>query len=100
MKNEVYEVLWPIGNPTVKPKSLAPSIQDLNGKTICMFWENYGKFMGDVTFPELQELLEKQFPNVKVIPFTEFPKGADDIKKVIAAIKKSGCDAVIGGNGG
>jgi hypothetical protein len=100
MKEAVYNVVWPIGRSTAKPKALAPSIPDLNGKQVCMFWENYGKFMGDVTFPELQKLLEKQFPNVKVIPFTELPKGADDIKEVIAAIKKSGCNAVIGGNGG
>jgi hypothetical protein len=100
MKKAEYEVVWPIGRSTVKPKALAPSIPDLNGKTICMFWENYGMFTGDVTFPELQELLQKQFPNIKIIPFTEFPKGDVDIKGVIAAIKKSGCDAVIGGNGG
>jgi hypothetical protein len=98
-KNE-YEVVWPIGKSTVKPKTLAPSIPDLNGKKICMVWKPYGKFKGEVTFPELQELLQKQFPNVKIVPFTGLPKGDDDIKKVIAAVKESGCDAVIGGNGG
>jgi hypothetical protein len=48
----------------------------------------------------ISESLKKRFPDIKIIPFTEFPSGvagidADNIGDVVAV---KGCDAVIGGN--
>ncbi|MBI3930619.1 MAG: hypothetical protein HY325_01200 [Chloroflexi bacterium] len=75
----------------------APRLADLKGKTICELsdrvWEDYR------TFPVLRELLQKRFPDAKIIPYTEFPNvygiNADVLFK---ALKEKGCDAVIVGN--
>ncbi len=78
----------------------APRLPDLHGKTICEVsnagWEAHR------TFPLIRELLQQQFPTAKIIPFTEFPSGTNEIqtKKTIDALKKVKCDAVITGNAG
>ena len=49
----------------------AARLDNLNGKTICelahLGWE------GPRTFPYIREQLQKRFPNVKIVPYTEFP---------------------------
>ncbi len=75
----------------------APRLLDLSGKTICelsdLVWEDYR------TFPLIRELLQRRFPDAKIIPYTEFPSiygvKADVLSKVV---KDKGCDAVIVGN--
>ncbi len=75
----------------------APRLADLSGKTVCELsdrvWEDYR------TFPLIQELLQRRFPNAKIIPYSEFPSAygveGDVLRKVI---KEKGCDAVIVGN--
>jgi hypothetical protein len=94
----VYDIVSPIGRITAKPKPLAASMNTLNGKTIGLWWELPGKFAGDVTFPKLAELIKKQYPQAKVIPYTDMPNG--DTKTVIAGLKKLGVDVLISGNGG
>ena len=101
----VYEVVYPIGKSTAKIIPLAPRLDTLAGKTICELW-NYD-FQGDKTFPALRELLQKQYPTVKIIPYTElpntYPKTADEEKALAAladTLVKKGCQAVISGNGG
>jgi hypothetical protein len=79
----------------------ASRVADLNGKTICELsndsWE------AQRTFPAIRELLQRQFPTAKIIPYTEFVHGniplesAKDIGDVAA---KRGCQAVIVGNAG
>jgi hypothetical protein len=47
-------------------------------------------------------LLQKRFPDVKIIPYTEFPvgtRGIDD-DKIGEIVKGRGCQAVITGNAG
>jgi hypothetical protein len=94
----VYDVVSPIGRMTAKPKPLAAGIETLNGKTVGLWWELPDKFAGEVTFPKLAELIKKQFPEAKVIPYTEMPNG--DAKTVIAGLKKLGVNVLISGNGG
>jgi hypothetical protein len=94
----VYDVVSPIGITTAEPKPLAASLNTLNGKTVGLWWELPGKFAGDVTFPKLADLIKKQFPQAKVIPYTDMPKG--DTKTVIAGLKKLGVEVLISGNGG
>ena len=82
----------------------APRLADLHGKTICELsdgtWEDHR------TFPLIRELLQKQFPTAKFIPYTEFPHGSGstgyliDDDKVAEMVKKKGCQAVITGNAG
>ena len=79
----------------------APRLDTLEGKTICELWN--GDFEGNRTFPLIEELLKKQFPTAKFIPYTEFPVGRlqiSDVKNIGKIVKEMGCDAVITGNGG
>ncbi len=78
----------------------SPRLADLNGKTICEVsndsWEDKR------TFPLIRELLQKQFPTAKFVPFTEFPVGSAmiDVDKIGDMVKQKGCQAAIVGNAG
>jgi hypothetical protein len=78
----------------------APRLADLHGKTICELsngsWEAYR------TFPVIRELLQRQFPTAKIIPYTEFPEGTAkiDVPNIGNVVKQKGCQAVIVGNAG
>ena len=75
----------------------APRLSNLSGKTICELsnssWEDQR------TFPAIREQLQKRFPDMNIIPFTEFPGiygvDADVLSKVL---KEKGCDGAIVGN--
>lgn len=75
----------------------APRLADLNGKTICELsdfeWEDYR------TFPLIRELLKKRFPDVKIIPYTEFPCTYGAKAAVLSKlVKEKKCDGAIVGN--
>jgi hypothetical protein len=78
----------------------APRLADLNGKTICELsdgiWEDHR------TFPLIRELLQRQFPTARIIPYTEFDVGRAEMESDanIALLVKKGCQAVITGNAG
>jgi hypothetical protein len=104
------QVTLTVYNPTgaVEVKQIfAPRLADLNGKTICELsndgWE------ASRTFPAIRQLLQRQFPTVKFVPYTEFPHGhgsagggtyAMDDDRIVDMVKKKGCQAVITGNAG
>ena len=94
------EVFDPSGFTESAELSLyAPRLSDLSGKTICEL-SNGEIWEVDRTFPLIRQMLRKQFPDIKLVPYTEFPAGVreidiDDIANMVAA---RGCDAVIGGN--
>lgn len=99
------EVVSPAGLQAVAPSGLAPRLDSLPSKTVCEIWN--GVFKGDVTFPAIRELLRQRYPDVEVVPYTEFPyaPGSDnplrqrELARAIAAlVKEKGCDAVISGN--
>ena len=78
----------------------------LNGKTICEVWAT-GHYGADRTFPQIRRILQASFPDVKIVPYTEFAIGKPDISKrwgpldkVAEILKGKGCDAVLLGNGG
>jgi hypothetical protein len=101
-KENVYEVLYPLGRSTIAVKPLAPRLDTLKGKTICELWND--KFFGNITFPIIEELLVKKYPDVKFVPYTKFgyTYGATEAKDVAALPKRLveyGCNAVISGNG-
>ena len=102
--NVKFAVVSPDGEPKVKPESNAPSISDLRGRTICQVW-NAG-FRADQVFLKLTELLEKRFPDIKVIPWTELPTTSPryDVGKTLSDLREAylqkGCDAVITASGG
>ena len=53
---ESFDVVSPVGEETVKPKSVAAPLDSLEGKTICEVWN--GVYKGNETFPALRELLK------------------------------------------
>ncbi len=75
----------------------APRLEDLRGKTICEL-SNY-EWQTARIFPAIREQLQKRFPDVNIIPYTEFPGiygvGADVLSKVV---REKGCDGAIVGN--
>ena len=76
----------------------APRLTDLHGKTICEL--SNGAWEAMRTFPFIREQLQKQFPTVKIIPYTEFPIGSTyiDVSDIGEKLRKKGCQAVITGN--
>jgi hypothetical protein len=78
----------------------APRLDTLSGKTICELSVG-GAWQYERTFPLIRDLLKKQYPAAKVIPYTEFAIGVDmPDKKTLDLIKAKGCNAVIIGNSG
>ncbi len=102
----MYKVVSPRGETTVEVVASRSRLGDLSGKTVCEIWNS--SFRGDVTFGVIRELLQERFPQVKVIPYTEFPQTSvqggtnqllEKVDAAIALAKEKGCDAVITGNG-
>lgn len=103
----VYKVVSPIGESTVKMTTMAPRMDTLAGKTVCMVWNN--AFQADVTLPAIGEALEKHYPGVKIVPYTEMPNAflpeppgvpRKESEALQAIFIEKGCNAVISGNGG
>ncbi|MBI2906235.1 MAG: hypothetical protein HYX92_01125 [Chloroflexi bacterium] len=102
----MYEVVSPLGEAAIDTVSVARGLLDLNGKTIGEVWN--GGYRGELTFPIIRELLRRRYPDVKFVPYTEFPiqdihgstaelHGRAEAAAAIALEK--GCDALITGNG-
>lgn len=77
--------------------SYARRLPDLNGKTIGeisnRLWE------ADRIFPAIRELLKQRYPDIRIVPYTEFPHHADDIQdneQLPDLVIAKGVDAVIG----
>lgn len=101
------QIISPIGAEMVEKKTMAPRPDTLNGKTICETWNE--DFKGEIMFPIYRELLKQRYPEVKFIPYTDFPisthKGTPEYQRNLAnqiakLAKEKGCDALISGNGG
>ena len=103
---QVEDVVSPMGLPETEATLAARRLNDLNGKVIGEVWN--GDFKGDIAFPLLREQLQKRYPSLKIVPFTEFPHThvSDDPRRqqerarLIASLAKTmRCDAVISGVG-
>ncbi|MBI2910069.1 MAG: hypothetical protein HYX92_20705 [Chloroflexi bacterium] len=103
----MYRVLSPLGEPTVEKVGVAPRLKDLKGKTICEI-ANGAQHRGPVAFPIIRELLQRRYPDIKVIPYTEFPvqdihgstrQILERVEAAVALAEQKGCDAVITGIG-
>jgi ABC-type amino acid transport substrate-binding protein len=92
------EVFDPCGSALDSNKyHYAPRLADLKGKTIGeisnRIWES------DRIFPLIRDLLNRRFPNITFVPYTEFPSGADNIsdnETIGDLVAAKRCDAVIG----
>jgi hypothetical protein len=103
----VYKVVSPLGESTAKTTAMAPRLDTLDGKTVCMVW-NYA-FKADVTLPAIAEELKKKYPGIKIVPYTAMPLAPlpeapgtpkKESEALQAAYKAKGAQAVIAGNGG
>jgi len=103
----VYKVLSPLGESTAKTTAMAPRLDTLDGKTVCLVW-NYA-FKADVTLPAIAEELKRLYPTIKIVPYTAMPLAPlpeapgtpkRDSDALQAAYKAKGAQAVIAGNGG
>jgi hypothetical protein len=106
-EKEKYEVVSPLAERSIDMITMAKRLSNLEGKTVCELWNE--SFKSNVTFPVIRELLRKNYPGIKIIPYNEMPKhhpmedqGAtnEGSDALIAALKEKGCDAVISGNAG
>jgi hypothetical protein len=106
-KDEVYEVVSPLGEPAVKMMTMAPRLDTLEGKTIGEIWN--GGFRGDESFPIIEKMLRERYPTIKLISYTDFSlvtiaslhpeKKKKTLEALRPQIQEKGCDAVITGNG-
>jgi hypothetical protein len=95
----------PVSEVPIK-RGNAPRFDTLNGKTICEVWAT-GHYGADRTFPVIRRILEERFPEVKIVPYSEFaigkPKATErwgPLEKAGEILREKGCDAVLVGNGG
>jgi len=89
------EVHDPTGAVEV-PVTFAKRLDTLAGKTIAQVGNSWE---GHRAHPLIKELLEKMYPTVKIIPYTEMPDYTDP-ELLAKAVKEKKCDAVIFGNAG
>lgn len=79
----------------------ASRLPDLKGKVIAELAVDPTKWQPHRTMPYIENLLKKQFPDIRFIPMNEFPMGIqiseDRVIRMVAARKP---DAVIIGNAG
>jgi hypothetical protein len=102
-----YYVVSPRGVKINEMITMAPRLDTLESKTICMIAGD--AFKADVTFPKIQELLKAKYPRAKIVSYLDMPyyepgtygsSPDPEREEVSAAITNKGCDAVISGNGG
>ena len=91
------EVLNPSGAFEVMQQH-APRLESLAGRTVAELGN--GSWEDQATLPALRAQLLRRIPDLKIIPYTEFPRGAEkiDSEQTIDLLVARGCEAVITGN--
>ncbi len=102
MKGEMLGVSLEVYDPTgtIQITELyAPRLANLGGKTICEL-SNYS-WESDRIFPIIREMLQRRFPDIRIVPYIEFPRVYDIKADVLAKLlSEKGCDGAIVGNAG
>jgi hypothetical protein len=103
----LYSVVSPLGDSTVDMITMAPRLDSLQGRTVCMVWNH--AFKADVTLPAIGASLKNRYPDVKIVPYTEIDAAiraaerdgpSTEAETLRTVMKEKGCDALIAGNGG
>jgi hypothetical protein len=99
-----YSVVSPLGEVNIEMIKMAPRLDTLSNKTVCMISNN--SFKVDVTMPVIEKALKEKYPGIRIIPpeqmpYTELP-GARPANwdAMPGEIAKKGCNAIVSGNGG
>lgn len=79
-------------------QSHAPRLDTLSGKTIAELGN--GSWEDQVILPAVRAALLGRFPDLKIIPYTEFPRGTENIDSdaTIELLLKRGVQGLISGN--
>ena len=101
MEKVKSKVLMEIYNPSGVIEIInfhARRLDTLRRKTIGELSD--GVYESDRTLTLVRRLLQQRFPDVKIIPYTEFPIGTAeiDVEGIEERVKAKGCDCVIIGN--
>ena len=96
----VYSVISPLGETTVEMVEMAPRLETLSNKTVCLV--SNSAFKVNITMPAIAKALQENYPGVKVVPYTELPSAysGSNWEAMPGHFKLKGCDAVVSGNGG
>jgi hypothetical protein len=96
----VYSVISPLGETTVKMIEMAPRLDTLSNKTVCLV--SNSAFKVNITMPAIAKGLQEKYPGVKVVPYSELPSAysGSNWEAMPGQFKTKGCDAVVTGNGG
>lgn len=94
----VEAIVWPLGRRQRIETVFADRLDDLSGKTIAEIWSYM--WGGDVAFALIREALKRRYPDITIIPYTEFGNihGPDENAVVAGlgeALKQRGVDAAI-----
>lgn len=96
--DEAIEIVWPLGQRERVTTVFADRLDDLSGKTVAEIWS--WMWGGDVAFAVIREELKRRYPDITIIPYTEFGNihGPDE-NAVVAGLgdelKRRGVDAAI-----
>jgi hypothetical protein len=99
-KEPVYSVISPLGENTVEMIKMAPRLETLSNKTVCMV--SNSSFKVNITMPAIAKALQERYPGIKVIPYTEMQTAysGSNWDAMPGEFQSKGCNAVISGNGG
>lgn len=97
-----FDVVWPSAPRGVQAHRQAHRLPTLDGKRVAFLWDYV--FRGDELFPVLGKELQRRFPAIEIVDYTEFGNlhGADEKEKVAAlpeTLKAAEVDAVVSGMG-
>ena len=105
--NAKMGVISPEGRQLRAVGAASRHLDTLEGKTIGEVYNNH--FNGELMFETYRRLFTERYPDIKIVPFTEFPivyVGGDaasqkkTAREIAALAKERGVDALISGNGG
>lgn len=99
--NAIGGFILKVHNPTGAMEVVqqhAQRLESLHGRTIGELGN--GSWEDQVILPALREQLQQRFPDLKIIPYTEFPRGTENIDRdsTIELLLERGCEAVITAN--
>jgi hypothetical protein len=100
-RDQVFDVVWPLGEGSRDEIEFGERVHDLNGKTVA---EVADKPQQREVFPVIREELKRRYPGVNIVEFPVFgfTHSADE-RQVVAdlpeKLKEYGVDVVLSGLG-
>jgi hypothetical protein len=96
----VYSVVSPLGEKTVQMVEMAPRLETLSSKTVCMVGNS--SFKVNITMPAVAMALQERYSGLKIVPYTEMSTAYSGTRweAMPGEFRSKRCDAVISGNGG